>query len=97
METASHHGQDEEQSLKQSWQHCRQLFRANTTSEAWCSLKHAVDALPLWALILLPIFVTLLVIESSLLTILAASVAFLWATYKTVKLAVADALRERDS
>ena len=90
-------GKEVTRSLKQSWAHCKQVCSASSAADAWQSAKLAVDALPMWALVLLPVLAALLVIDRSLLMISLAVFVFLFATYATVKRAVADALKERES
>lgn len=81
-------------SLKRAWQHCNELILASSRSEAWNALQNLMDAMPLWALLLLPVLATICVIDSSAVVVTLAAAAFLFAVYATVRRAVADGLRE---
>ena len=81
-------------SLQRSWQHCNELILASSRSEAWQALQNLMDAMPIWALLLLPVLATLCVIDSSAVVVTLAAGAFLFAIYATVRRAVADGLRE---
>ena len=91
------HGHGVRRSLNQAWHHCKHMFSAASAAEAWQAAKRTIDALPMWALVVLLILAASLVIDRSLLLVPLAAIAFLLATYHTVKRAVADALKERDS
>ena len=80
-------------SLKDSWHHCQQIFSASSFAAGWKSLTHAIEALPLWALILGAGLAAIVVFDSALLVVPVTAGLGLLAVYYTVKRAVQDGLR----
>lgn len=95
MESTYEYENQRRTSLKDSWHHCQQIFSASSFASGWKSLTHAIEALPLWALILGAGLAAIVVFDSSLLVVPVAAGLGLLAVYYTVKRAVEDGLRSR--
>ena len=80
-----------------SWQHAQELWKSDSATDAWQSLKSVVRTLPGWALALLVVATFGILANSGIILIPLAAGGFLAATYFTVKQAIRSALREHDS
>ena len=89
--------QPKQQSVEDAWQYSQQLWSARSASEAWATFKNVVGALPGWATVALAIVLVGMLAKSSVIVYPLAAVAFLGATFVTVKRAVISALRDYDS
>ena len=69
MESIYQYDEVPKSSIKASWKHCKEIFSASTFAAGWESLKNAIDALPLWALVTIATLSAILVFDSSLLVV----------------------------
>ena len=94
----SHNGDATPQSVEASWQYCKEVLSASSTSDAWRSFKKMMEALPAWALVVVAIVgVFALITNAGIVLVPLAVGSFLAGIYVTVKHAVRAALREHDS
>jgi len=90
-------GDSTPQSVQASWQHCKEVWSASSSSEAWASFKKMMEALPPWALVVTVIGVFALMTNAWIILVPLAAGGFLTAMYFTVKHAIRAALREHDA
>ena len=95
MET--HNGDATPQSVQASWQYCKEVLSASSTSDAWRSFKKMMEALPAWALVVVIVGVFALMTNAWIVLVPLAAGSVLAGIYFTVKHAVRAALREHDS
>ena len=93
----NHNGDSTPQSVKASWQYCKEIWSASSSSEAWRSFQRMMEALPAWALVVIVLGVFALMINSWIILVPLAAGCFFTVTYMTVKHAIRAALREHDS
>jgi hypothetical protein len=85
------------QSVQASWQYCKEILSASSTSDAWKAFKKMIEALPAWALVVGVIGVFALITNPWIVLVPVAAGSVLAGVYFTVKHAVRAALREHDS
>jgi hypothetical protein len=93
----SHNGDATPQSVQASWQYCKEVLSASSTSDAWRSFKKMMEALPAWALVVVIVGVFALMTNAWIVLVPLAAGSVLAGIYFTVKHAVRAALREHDS
>lgn len=85
------------QSVQASWQYCKEILSASSTSDARKSFQNMMGALPAWALVVGVVGVFALITNAWIVLVPMAAGSFLAGIYFTVKHAVRAALREHDS
>lgn len=93
----SHNGDAQPQSVRASWQYCKDVLSASSASDAWRSGKKMMEALPAWALVVVVVGVFALMTNAWIVLVPLAAGSVLAGIYFTVKHAVQAALREHDS
>ena len=93
----SQNGDATPQSVQASWQYCKEVLSASSTSDAWRSFKKMMAALPAWALVVVIVGVFALMTNAWIVLVPLAAGSVLAGIYFTVKHAVRAALREHDS
>jgi hypothetical protein len=93
----SHNADATPQSVQASWQYCKEVLSASSTSDAWRSFKKMMEALPAWALVVVIVGVFALMTNAWIVLVPLAAGSVLAGIYFTVKHAVRAALREHDS
>ena len=93
----SHRSDATPQSVRASWQYCKEVLSASSTSDAWRSFKKMIEALPAWALVVVVVGVFALITNAWIVIVPLAVGSVLAGVYFTVKHAVRAALREHDT
>ena len=84
-------------SLRAAWQYGKQVWKASSHSDAWLSFQKMMEAMPVWALVVFIAGALATLAHAWLVVIPLAAIAFLMATFVTVKRAMLSALREHDA
>ena len=80
-----------------SWQHAKDLWSSNTSSEARTAFKNLIGTLPGWTIALGIVAFFGIASHSVFVMIPLAAAGFLVATHFTVKRAILSAFRERET